>query len=79
VTSPGVDRPLTEARHWRRAVGRLVKVRVGGADGDTVTGRVRAADGNGVELEVDGATREIGWGELGAGKVQVEFNRGSEN
>src|SRR3954465_3991900 len=26
VTSPGVDRPLTEPRHWRRAAGRLVRV-----------------------------------------------------
>ncbi len=26
VTTPGVDRPLTEPRHWRRAAGRLVKV-----------------------------------------------------
>lgn len=26
VTSPGVDRPLELPRHWRRAVGRLVKV-----------------------------------------------------
>ena len=26
VTSPGVDRPLTEPRHWRRAAGRLVNV-----------------------------------------------------
>jgi len=25
VTSPGVDRPLTEPRHWRRAAGRLVR------------------------------------------------------
>ena len=24
VSSPGVDRPLTDRRHWRRAVGRLV-------------------------------------------------------
>ena len=24
VSSPGVDRPLTERRHWRRAIGRLV-------------------------------------------------------
>ena len=30
VSSPGVDRPLTEPRHWRRAVGRLVKVKVTG-------------------------------------------------
>ena len=26
VSSPGVDRPLTEPRHWRRASGRLVRV-----------------------------------------------------
>jgi ribosome maturation factor RimP len=25
ISSPGVDRPLTEPRHWRRAVGRLVR------------------------------------------------------
>src|SRR6266487_2002962 len=28
VSSPGVDRPLTEPRHWRRATGRLVAVPV---------------------------------------------------
>ena len=28
VSSPGVDRPLTEPRHWRRNAGRLVKVGV---------------------------------------------------
>ena len=28
VSSPGVDRPLTEERHWRRARGRLVRVNV---------------------------------------------------
>jgi ribosome maturation factor RimP len=28
VSSPGVDRPLTEPRHWRRAAGRLVRVNV---------------------------------------------------
>ena len=34
VTSPGVDRPLTEQRHWRRAVGRLVEVGVGDSHRD---------------------------------------------
>jgi ribosome maturation factor RimP len=28
VSSPGVDRPLTEPRHWRRAAGSLVRVSV---------------------------------------------------
>jgi len=40
---------------------------------------VRATAGEGVALEIDGTTREIGWGELGSGKVQVEFNRGGDH
>ena len=42
VSSPGVDRPLTEPRHWRRNVGRLVAVTVTGEG--QVTGRVVAAE-----------------------------------
>ena len=34
VSSPGVDRPLTEPRHWRRAIGRLVQVGGGRPHGD---------------------------------------------
>ena len=33
VSSPGVDRPLTEPRHWRRAAGRLVRVPLAGPGG----------------------------------------------
>lgn len=72
VSSPGVDRPLTEPRHWRRAVGRRVTAQ---AAGRTVTGRVVAADDTGVTLEVEGTERTIGWDDLGRGKVQIEFNR----
>jgi ribosome maturation factor RimP len=75
VSSPGVDRPLTEPRHWRRAVGRLVSVTVGEQQ---LTGRVKATDDSGVTLEVDGSPRELGWPELGKGKVQIEFNRSGE-
>ena len=38
VTSPGIGRPLTLPRHWRRNVDRLVKVTT--TSGDTWTGRV---------------------------------------
>ncbi|HEY6748691.1 MAG TPA: ribosome maturation factor RimP [Mycobacteriales bacterium] len=73
VTSPGVDRPLTEPRHWRRAVGRLVEVPVAGA---TVQARVAAADDDGVELaDGSGARTRHGWADLGRGVVQVEFGR----
>jgi ribosome maturation factor RimP len=74
VTSPGVDRPLTAPRHWRRAIDRLVEVEVGGAK---VTGRVLSADTVGVVLAVDGADRPLTWAELGPGRVQIEFSRDS--
>ena len=72
VSSPGVDRPLTEQRHWRRAVGRLV---VAPVDDSAVTGRVVGTDESGVVLDVDGDRRQVKWASLGPGKVQVEFNR----
>lgn len=72
VSSPGVDRPLTERKHWRRAEGRLVAVDVSGTP---VTGRVVQTTDDGVVLDVDGARRSVAWDELGRGKVQVEFNR----
>ena len=73
VSSPGVDRPLTEPRHWRRAAGRLVKVKATG-DG-ALEGRVVAADADGVTLDLAGETRRLAYGELGAGSVQIEFGR----
>jgi len=73
VSSPGVDRPLTEPRHWRRAVGRLVKVKVTGEG--TVEGRILAADAGGVTLDLAGGERRFGQGELGAGAIQIEFGR----
>ena len=77
VTSPGVDRPLTEARHWRRAIGRLVAVPV--RDAGTVTGRVCAADDGSVTFDVDGAERVLALDALGPGRVQVEFNRSAKS
>jgi ribosome maturation factor RimP len=72
-----VDRPLTDPRHWRRAVGRLVQVTVtDSVDAGPVTGRVVAADSDEVTLDVgdDPKTRRrFGYAALGAGAVQVEF------
>ncbi|MDR1999212.1 MAG: ribosome maturation factor RimP [Frankiaceae bacterium] len=72
VGSPGVDRPLTEPRHWRRAQGRLVSVQAAGVP---LTGRVVAVDGHGVRIQSAAGAQQIAWGELGRGRVQVEFQR----
>jgi ribosome maturation factor RimP len=78
VSSPGVDRPLTEPRHWRRARGRLVRVKVTGEG--AVEGRVLAADADGVTLGLAAGKsadveRRFPYADMGAGSVQVEFGR----
>ena len=92
VSSPGVDRPLTEPRHWRRAQGRLVSVPLAVPDGTasssitagarrppTIEGRVLVAGDTAVTLEVDGDHLELDYAELGPGRVQVEFGRVAED
>ncbi|GAB3361829.1 ribosome maturation factor RimP [Modestobacter lapidis] len=88
VTSPGVDRPLTAPRHWRRNAGRLVTVEVGPETArEQVTSRLLRVTDDGVVLAVEkGGTkkgqvrrtvgeRAVPWAELGEGRVQVEFSR----
>jgi ribosome maturation factor RimP len=72
VGSPGVDRPLTLPRHWRRNVGRLVAVT---AADQRLTGRITAADDRGITLDTDGQRRDYGYPDLGPGRVQIEFGR----
>ena len=92
VSSPGIDRPLTEPRHWRRAQGRLVSVSLTATDDNapqaaaaatrpapTLRGRVLVAGDTGVTLDVDGDRAEFDYDELGPGQVQVEFGRVAED
>ena len=79
VTSPGIDRPLTLPRHWRRNIGRRVRVHL--ANGSTLEGRVREVDDDGVLLTVDvkgkpeSTERRTPWSDVVRGEVQVEFRR----
>src|SRR5690349_11563603 len=84
VSSPGVDRPLTEPRHWRRAQGRLVSVPLAVAGGNdqsalrrppTLQGRILVAGDTSVTLDIDGDQVELDYDELGPGQVQVEFGQ----
>jgi ribosome maturation factor RimP len=90
VSSPGVDRPLTERRHWRRAIGRLVvaplivspgtddqEPRAERPDDEVrrVEGRITGASADGITLDVAGESRRFGYGDLGPGKVKIEFAR----
>jgi ribosome maturation factor RimP len=72
VSSPGVDRPLTLPRHWRRAVGRLVRAPLAGTEqpgpGTAAgpagqagrAGHAAAVEGRVLAAGPDGVTLEIG-------------------
>jgi ribosome maturation factor RimP len=85
VTSPGADRPLTELRHYRRAVGRLIKAQLADAAGaGELVARITAVDDEGLDLEVPGVkgrkptARRISFDEIVKARVELEFSRKSE-
>ncbi|MEU0955273.1 ribosome maturation factor RimP [Streptomyces niveus] len=79
VTSPGADRPLTERRHYVRAVGRLAKIQL--HEGDDFVARVLAVDEEGLDLEVPGVkgrkptARRVEFASIAKARVELEFNR----
>ncbi|HET8614390.1 MAG TPA: ribosome maturation factor RimP [Actinomycetales bacterium] len=81
VSTPGVDRPLTERRQFVRNLRRLVRVTLD--DGTAVEGRVQSADES-LVLTVAGptkgmtATKALEWAQVVRGQVQVEFNHDGE-
>ncbi|MER6157616.1 ribosome maturation factor RimP [Streptomyces sp. NPDC001868] len=79
VGTPGAERPLTEHRHYRRAVDRLVKFTLR-EDGELIA-RILTVDDEGLDLEVPGVkgrkatSRRLAFDEIDRARVQVEFNR----
>ena len=78
VTSPGVDRPLTTEKHYRRARGRKVELTL--SDGSQLTGRLGEIRDGSVRLVVrEGAkanfsVRELPVDGITKAVVQVEFS-----
>lgn len=77
VTSPGIDRPLTEERHWRRNIGRLVKVQI--PDSGAIEGRILEVTELDVLLQVKQYKRSLPLADIERAVVQVEFNKPKES
>ncbi|GAA2636557.1 ribosome maturation factor RimP [Streptomyces axinellae] len=82
VTSPGADRPLSEQRHYRRALGKLIKAQLTEeAGGGEVTARLMAVDDEGIDVEVPGVkgrkptARRLAFDGIAKARVEIEFNR----
>ena len=72
VTSPGLDRPLTKARHWRKNQDRLIKVVL--TDGKEIKGRIK--DSNEASVIVDDQT--INFADIKRATLEVEFKKDSK-
>ena len=77
VTSPGVDRPLIQPRHFAKNVDRLLKIIKN--DGSEVTGRILSNTDNDVTLTVavkkETTEQTISLSEIKRAVVEIEFNR----
>lgn len=77
VTSPGVDRPLTQPRHWRKNLTRLIKVNLN--DGSVITGRLAEFDETSAKLieNIKGRIKEhtVAFADIKRAVVEIEFNR----
>ena len=73
VTSPGLDRPLTQQRHWRRARFRLVKITP--VEGSAYLGRVGHAGEKSVRVLADGRIKDVSYQSVAKAVVEVEFKQ----
>lgn len=72
VSSPGVDRPLTELRHWRRAKDRLVNIDL--VDGRRIHGRIADITEDTAQILVTTGVETISYGDVARAVVEIEFN-----
>jgi ribosome maturation factor RimP len=77
VSSPGADRPLTKPEHFRRFLGRRIKVRTNDAISGqrNFTGRLTAADDESVSLESDGRALRIPLAGIRRSNLIPDFGR----
>ena len=69
VTSPGLDRPLTKPRHWRKNIDRLVKIVL--LDGKEVKGRVKDA----TEILATVDEQVVKFSDIKRATLEIEFKQ----
>ena len=69
VTSPGLDRPLTKPRHWRKNIDRLVKIVL--SDGKEIKGRVKDA----TEISATVDEQAVNFSDIKRATLEIEFKQ----
>jgi ribosome maturation factor RimP len=67
VTSPGIDRPLTKPRHWRKNFDRLVKITM--TSGQDIQGRI----GEATETTVLVGDQKVSFEDIKRAVLKIEF------
>lgn len=67
VTSPGIDRPLTKPRHWRKNLDRLVKITM--TSGQEITGRIGEATDSTVLVDL----QKVSFEDIKRAVLEIEF------
>jgi len=73
VTTPGIDRPLTELRHWKKNIGRLVKITPN--TGEKYVARIKEVLPREVVLEFKNQESKVQFSDITRAQIEVEFNR----
>lgn len=84
VSSRGVTSPLTETRHWKRSIDRLLEITQ--ADGETYFARLDFVTDEGPVIRRKKETKKgqpesyrdpqtLPWATISSAKVEIEFNR----
>ena len=73
VTTPGIDRPLTELRHWKKNIGRLVKITPN--TGEKYVARINEVLPREVVLELKNQESKVQFSDIARAQIEVEFNR----
>ena len=69
VTSPGLDRPLTKPRHWRKNIDRLVNIVL--LDGKEIKGRVKDA----TEISATVDEQAVNFSDIKRATLEIEFKQ----
>ncbi|MCI1676000.1 MAG: ribosome maturation factor RimP [Ancrocorticia sp.] len=76
VSTPGVERPLTEPRHFSRAQGRLLSLRL--SDGEALTARLKEVKGATLIVRTVEEERLIDMSRVVSARVIVELSKANE-
>jgi ribosome maturation factor RimP len=73
VTTPGIDKPLALPRHWKKNIGRLVKITP--KQGEKYVARIQGFADNQITLELKNQNLIVSLSDIAKAQIEVEFNR----